>query len=116
MNRLAVNEFHYEVRKTVFGGAAVDEPRDVGMVEGCEDFTLAAETIEDLLAVYSGSDQLDGHTLVKRAIVPFPNINRAHTSAADLLDELIAAELPALQIGRASCRERGEVWDGDVEW
>ena len=46
VERLAVDELHHEVRQPVVGRAAVDEPRDVGVLEAREDLALRAQALQ----------------------------------------------------------------------
>ena len=42
-DRLAIDVLHHEIRIPVFGIAAVEQPRDVGMIEVRQDLTFATE-------------------------------------------------------------------------
>src|SRR6202041_2846705 len=67
-DRGAVDEIHHKVGKAIFGGAAVHNARDVGMVEAGEDLTLLAEAIEEAAGRKVGTDYFDGTDALKNLV------------------------------------------------
>ena len=96
INPLAVDELHHEVRETLFGSGGVQEPGDPGMIERRQNLALSPESRQNIRAIHLRPDQLDGHLLVKRAIGALGEIDGSHAAAADLADERVTAQLPAL--------------------
>jgi hypothetical protein len=53
VNRLAIDQLHDKVRQPLFGTAAVEEPRNIGMIERCQDLALAAKRSRISLLFFS---------------------------------------------------------------
>jgi hypothetical protein len=53
VDRDTLDVLHHEVRQAVVGGAAVEQPRDVRVVDGGQDLALGAEATDDVLGVSS---------------------------------------------------------------
>jgi hypothetical protein len=99
VNRLAIDQLHDKVRQPLFGTAAVEEPRNIGMIERCQDLALAAKPLQDFTAVLFGVNDFDGHLLAICAIGALRQVDGAHASAPDLPDQFVPAQLPALHTG-----------------
>ncbi len=50
INRLAVDELHHEVRKTLFGSGGVQEPGNPGMIERRQNLALLPESRQNIRA------------------------------------------------------------------
>jgi hypothetical protein len=94
VDRLAGDELHDEVRQPRLGRAAVQQPRDIRMIEAREDLALVAESLHDVRRVVARSDQLDGNLLLVRVIRASCPIDLAHSAGAYQLDQAIRADVP----------------------
>ena len=56
-------------------GAAVDQPRDVGMVQRRQDLALVAEALEQERVGEAAADDLDGDALPELAVVTLGEID-----------------------------------------
>ena len=57
--RLALDVFHDEVGQAVVGRAAIDQPRDVRMIELRQNLALVAEAAQDVVRIEPALDELD---------------------------------------------------------
>ena len=57
---LAGHELHDHVRHAAIGGSAIEQPRDVAVVEPRENLPLRAETLFGQAAAHVGAHELDG--------------------------------------------------------
>ena len=94
IDRRALHVLHHEVGKALGRGAAVEEPRDVRMVQRGEDLPLVAEAADDQLRVHAAADHLDGDRVLEIAGAP-GQIDRAHAAASDAALDHVGADLPA---------------------
>src|SRR5258707_15206810 len=58
VDRFAVHVLHDEVGKSVVGGTAVDEARDIWMIELRQNLSFIAKTAEDFLGVEPSPNEL----------------------------------------------------------
>lgn len=93
--RHAVDVFHHEIRLTVRGVAAVEQARDIGMVEVGEDLPLAPHSIGRITG-RDAAQQLDRDAPFERIVDALGEEHRAHAAAADLAHEAPGPE-PLLQ-------------------
>ena len=89
VDRLTVDQFDDDVGEAVLGGSAVEEPRDVGMLEGGQHLALGAETPQGFGRRPATADELDRHLLAERVVGPFRQVHRAHAAAAELVEKAI---------------------------
>ncbi len=101
--------FHDEVGEAVGGGAAIEQARDVRMVEPGEDLPLGAEAPHDRLGVHPAFQDLERDTFVERVVVAHREINRAHAALAELAHEAVGADACVRAVGRAGLAEAGDV-------
>jgi len=80
---LPLDVFHHQVRPAVRRAAAVDEARDVRMIQGRQDLALAAEACEQFVGVEAQLNKLDGGLLLEVLVVAHGQIDRAHAAAPD---------------------------------
>ncbi len=100
IDRLALDVLHHEVRPAVLRHAAVDEPRDAGMLEACKDLTLGDESVEHVLGIETAADELDRHVLAVLIVVARREIDRAHAAASDRSIEAIGTDsFPRVGVG-----------------
>ena len=84
--------------------AAVEQPRDVGMVERRENLSLGAEAVVIDLGVEAGAQQLERDLLLERAVGALGEEHARHAAAADLANDAIRADAPALELLRRVAR------------
>ena len=82
-DRLAGDVLHCEVGPAVAGGAAVEEPRDVGVLEPREDLPLAQEALEDLAAGAAAADQFQGDLLLELPVGALREEDATHAAAPE---------------------------------
>ena len=97
---------HDEVGEPVLGRPAVEQARDVWVVQGGENLALVAEAAEDEVRVHPALDELDGDAAAELAVVALGHVDGAHPAAADLAHDLVGAD-PAAD-GRVFHRLRDE--------
>src|SRR5436305_12910264 len=99
--RLAVDILHYEVRNAVIRRAAVDETGDIGMLESGENAAFVDEPVDDGMGIQAAPYQLHRDLLVKFAVRPLGQVDRAHAALAKLADNTITSD-HAADLGRAN--------------
>ena len=67
----ALDIFHDDIRAAVFGGTAIQEPGDIGMLEMRQRLPLATEAMQDKVGVHAGMDQLHGDIGLILIVVAF---------------------------------------------
>jgi hypothetical protein len=97
--RHAVDVLHHDVRLAVVGLAAVEQMRDVGMVELRQDLALLAQAALPVLG-RKAADQLDRDALLEAAVGAFGKQHRTHAAGAEFAQHAPGAEARA-ECGRA---------------
>src|SRR6185503_7731337 len=92
IQRLASDELHHEIRQAFVRGAAIDQARDVGMIEIGEDLSLGTQTLQDEVAVITRWHELDRHFLVVLSIDTARAIHLAHAAVTDERNDLVRAD------------------------
>ena len=111
----ALHVLHDEVGQPLLGGAAVQEPGDVGVLQPGEDLPFAPEEAEDLLAVRA-ADHLQRDPLLELLVGPRGEPHRSHPPAPQLADQLVRTDAPlgvearSLESEGAVPRLPGERW------
>ena len=82
---------HDEVRETVLGRAAVEDARDVGVVEVREDPPLVAESLEDEVGVHAAANELDRDGLLEALVAPRGEVDGPHPAVPELAHDLVRA-------------------------
>ena len=82
--RLALHVLHGEVGTALGGGAPVEEPGDVGVLEAGQDLALASEALEHLVGVDAAAQQLERGALLERAVGPVGQVHHPHAPPTDL--------------------------------
>src|SRR5262249_28234249 len=103
---LTLDVLHDEVGEAVVGGAPVQEPGDVGMVEAGQDLALALEVAYDLRGVGSAAKDLEGDPLVELLVGPQRQVDGAHAPVAQLADQPVGPDA-ALESRGGSGRRPG---------
>ncbi len=80
--RLALQVLHHEVRAVV-EHAAIQQPRDVRMLQARENLALRVEAAQHGLGVHAVLDHLDRGALLELPVVALGEVDRAHPAAAD---------------------------------
>ena len=91
-----LDELHRQVGHTLLGGAAVDQPGDVGMVQAGEDASLGVETFDQIPACQVAADQFQGDPLGESLTPALRPVDGAHAPLADLLLNGVRADLRAV--------------------
>ena len=92
INRRARDVFHHEVGHSVFGRAAVEQPRDVGVIERGQNLPLGAKTAQHLVAFRSAFEELDGDLFFILPVGALGQIDRAHAAAPQLTQDAMGAD------------------------
>lgn len=90
IQRQPFDVFHHEVRSPVFGCAAVEQTRDVRMVQIGQNLPFVLEAALQFFA--AGAHQLDGDLLLELIVSAFGQPDRAHSAVRDFVAQLICAE------------------------
>ncbi|HKP14267.1 MAG TPA: hypothetical protein VJZ91_19255 [Blastocatellia bacterium] len=98
INLDAFDVLHHEERLAVGRDAAVQEARDVRVVERGEDLPLAAETAGEVGVGETAPHELERDLLLKLSVRALGEEDRAHPAAAQLAQNPVGPELPVLQL------------------
>ena len=80
---LALDALESKVRSPVGGDAAVEEARDVGVLEAGENLPFAQEAPEDLLGVHAAFEELQRHELVELTVRALGLPDFTHAAASE---------------------------------
>ena len=89
-----VDVLHREVGRAVVGGAAVDQPRDVRVIEVGEDLPFGPEPLFDDRRLERRADHLDRDLLLVRIVGADAKVDGAHPAAADFAHQPVRADPP----------------------
>ncbi len=90
----AVDQFHHEVGAPAFGGARVEHLGNVGMVHHRQRLPLGFEAGDHLPRVHARLDDLQRDAAFDRLLL-LGHVDDAHAAFADLLQQLVGADLGA---------------------
>ena len=90
----AVDQFHHEVGPARLGRPGVEHLGDVRVVHQGQGLPLGLEAGDHLPGVHARLDDLQGHLAADRLLLR-GHVDHAHAPFADLLQELVAADLGA---------------------
>ena len=82
-DRLALDVLHDEVGKAVLGVAAVQQARDVGVVEAGEDLPFLTKSAENEVGVDAALDDLDRHALLVLLVGANGEVDVPHPTAPE---------------------------------
>ena len=101
--RRAVHVLHHEIRQARLGGAAVEQARDVGVLQSGQDLPLRTETAQGGFRIGTALEQLDRdlHAEVVRARAA---IDHRH---ATLPDQAVDGEMANTRAGEQGVSVRG---------
>ncbi len=86
---LTGDQLHDQVGHTLFGGAAIDQTRDIGMFQLGQDLPFGTKPPGDPGRVVIDTHQLDGHARMVMIVGALGLIHLAHAATADQLDEAV---------------------------
>jgi hypothetical protein len=78
--------------------------------QGGEDLPLGVESLEEIAPVEPRAHELESHVLAERLVGAPGAVDRSHSPASDLPDELVGADAPAG--GGLGTPRAGEIGDG----
>jgi len=90
-DRLALDDFHHEVRTPGVGRTRIEHLGDVRVVHHRQSLPLSLEAGDNLLRVHPRLDDLQGHTASHRAFL-FRQVDNAEPSFAKSAQELIRSD------------------------
>ena len=85
IDRNARDVLHDEVRQALRRGAAVEEARDVWMVQGREDLAFVAKAPDHELGVHAAANHLERDVVLELVVGAAGEIDRAHAAAPEAL-------------------------------
>ena len=91
-NRLARHVLHREVGPAVGGDAAIEEARDVGMLQPRQNLPLAEKAPVNLTAEGPASHELQRNLLLELAVGTIGQEHAAHAAMADLPDQAVRSD------------------------
>lgn len=92
IERKALDVFHDEIGQATFGRAAVEQTRDMRMIEARQNLPFLAKTLQDGIGIHPALDELERDLLLELGVGPFGQEDRAHPPAPDFADEPIIAD------------------------
>ena len=95
IDRIAFDKLHREIRRIVFGDAAVVQRRDVRMREPRERVALAQEPPQQLGTAELAADQLQRHLRDELSIGTFGEEHATHAARADFAQQTIRSDARA---------------------
>src|SRR4051812_49604399 len=99
---LPFHVFHDEVGKPVAGAAAIEEPRNVRMIEAGQDLSFVSEVSQHGVSIHSALDYLYRNALLELRVSALRQIDCAHTATAYLANHAIRAN--AFAAGKRGAR------------
>ena len=109
VNRFALHVLHDEVGQSVIGRSAVDQARDVRMIELRQNLPFIAKPAEDVLGVEPAPNELDRNLLAIFVVRSRGQIDCAQAAPANFADDLVGTELPAGEWLLLRCLETDRV-------
>ena len=94
-NLQAIDKFQDDIRRAVFGRAAIEQPGDIGMLQMRENLSLAPEPRNRGAAVQVELECLDRDLLVELGIVADREVDRTHAAVAKGTHDPIGSDAPA---------------------
>ena len=96
------HELHDHVRHATIRGPAIEQPRDVAMVEPREDLAFGPEALLGEAAAHVGAHELDGDFGVVLIVVANRLEHIAHTAGAEQSDDAVSADALANAAARGA--------------
>ena len=89
----------------MFGAAAVQQARDIGVVQGGQDLALLLEAPQHFLAAGLGAHDLERDLFAEGVVGAHGQIHGTHTALADLAEYLVWTDAAAFQAVRILRRD-----------
>jgi hypothetical protein len=96
-DRLTFHEFRDQVRPTVIGGPAVEQPRDVRVHQPGQDLALRDEPADELVGVEAPAEDLERDALLEGPVRALGLVNGGHATSPDLAHHAVAPDALARQ-------------------
>lgn len=109
---LALDSLESEVRSPIGGDAAVEEARDIGVLEAGENLPFAQEAPEDLFGVHAAFEELQRHELVELTVRALGLPDFTHAAASEQGAQAVGSDPVS---GRRTRAARGARGDTGVE-
>ena len=91
-DRLAVDKLHDQKRPAIGGRTAINQARNIRMVERGEYLPLRLEALDQARLIPTAAHQLDRHILVEFGIVAASFKHQPHAAARDLGHDFVGAD------------------------
>src|SRR5262249_1975051 len=91
----AFDVLHHKVWSAIVRRAAVEEARNIGVLELGQNLALAPEPAQDEIGIETRPNQLDCDLRFILLVVTARQIDRAHSAAPQLVDQSVWADLAA---------------------
>src|SRR5687767_8182267 len=91
VDRLPLDILHREPGHALRGNAAIEEPRDMWVLERCDDLPLLEEPLEQVVRTDSTTRELERCALPELPVVALSEVHRAHPAASDLANDPVWA-------------------------
>ena len=106
VDRLPLDVLHHEIRQAVVGRVAIEQARDVRVVEAREDLPLVAEVTQHGVGIHAALDELDRDELLVLTVGATREIDDTHPAAANpLLDLVVTDRLTDQAVGQLLVEE-----------
>src|SRR5262249_24526640 len=109
----AAHPLHDEIRPPLGRAAAVEDLRDVGMIEEGQRLALGLEARDHFARVHAELDELEGDTTADGPLL-LCFVDLAHAAGAELLDQDVVADPPQARAGGALWERRSGIVHGGV--
>src|SRR5215217_2562193 len=83
---------HYEIRQAVLGCAAVEEARDIRMIEAGEYLSLVTEVAKHRIGIHATLDQLNSDPFFVLFVGTLSQIHAAHPTGADPSQDFVVTD------------------------
>ena len=108
IERLAFDIFHHEIRQTIIRGTAIQQRRDVWMIQRGKNLSFAAKAAQNEIRVHPTLDDFDGNTFLEQVVGAHRQIHCAHPAASQFAFDFVCANVFALPRGHIV------IWIGGV--
>ena len=107
IDSFALDQFHDQVRHAVGGGTAIQQTRDVGMVERRQNLPFIAESLVHRSAIDAAANQFDRHFLGVLSVGANRAIDLAHATYSDTFQGFVGTHTAAgTRLSREHVRSR----------
>ena len=89
VNRSAFNQLHHQVRNALVGRPSIEQPRNIRMIERCENLPLMPEPFQNRRRIVPTPHQLDRYFLFVLPIGTARTVHLTHSSVTDLFQNVV---------------------------